>query len=152
MLFGRTNNVSKLLEQTFKEMKIEFEYDAEKKAYFAYFALSEDLRGVVQYVVNSHEHLVFNTAYPENVNEEHLLPVCKDLLDINNRALTGSFDVDLSTGRVIFRSTVSLLGNMKPSKEVLREQIELGLYSIEMFHRDVWMKHCPPRSSDPMIG
>ena len=151
-MFGRTNDPEKALEQTYREMKIDVNYDTDRKIHVARFILAEDLRDVFQYVANSHDHLVLNTAYPENVDEKHLLSVCKDLLNINNRALTGSFDVDLSDGRVVFRSTVSLLGNTKPSKEVLREQIELGLYSIEMFHREVWMKHCPPRPSDPMIG
>jgi len=150
MLF-KFGGIDRALEKTFHEMKIKYEYDAENNTYFAYYTLSEDLSGVLQCVVHTKDHLVYNTAYPQNVEPKYLGPVCMELLDINNRAMTGSFDVDREDGSVAFRSTVSLLGNTKPSKEVLREQIELGLASIVMFHRTVWMRHHPPRFADPMI-
>jgi|GEM_PF-5971699 len=91
------------------------------------------------------------TSYPEKIGPEDFDNVLKDITELNGQAIMGAFTID-KDGQLLFRSTISLSGRRIPHRNVLKENMALGIISIGLFHENVWSKYHPTCPNDPMFN
>ncbi len=108
------------------------------------------MHGVRQVIANYDNHLIYMTSYPEKIGPKDFDNILRDIMELNDSAVMGAFTIG-EDGRLLFRSTISLLGRRIPHKNVLEENLTLGLFSIGMFHDEVWSKYHPTGPKDPMF-
>jgi len=140
-----------VVEKTLRSLGIKYDRDLEHDAYVASYTLSDDLDGVVQTILRVNDHLVFTTNHPAQIGTKHYEDVCRDVRSLNLRALMGSLIIDDGDRSTVFRSTVSLGGWWQPPRAVIQENIELGLYSISLYHNEIWLKYHNRDQTDPMF-
>ncbi len=140
-----------VVEKTLRSLEIKYERNRERDTYVASYTLSDDLDGVIQTILRVNDHLVFTTNYPAHIGTEHYEDVCREVRSLNLRAIMGSFLIDDDDGTIRFRSAVSLRGWWQPPRATIEENINLGLYSISLFHNEIWPKYNNHDQTDPMF-
>ncbi len=112
--------------------------EEDKHVVYAAVQTDENMKPLTQVCFMAKGAIIFETIFPEEVDEFCIPSVMDRLMDRNRVMVMGSLDYDHELKSIRFRSSIYYNDCKDLDKKIIAKHIRLGLSMITMFKREIW--------------